>query len=118
MTSRELARVVKEAAESKKARDVVMLDLDGRSDVADWFVICEGDTDRQTRAIADAVREATEKVGVKPYHVAGERDGAWILMDYLGVVVHIFLPGERSFYDLEALWAAAAARRTGSRRAR
>ncbi|HEV3231280.1 MAG TPA: ribosome silencing factor [Candidatus Dormibacteraeota bacterium] len=111
MTSRELVEVVREAAESKKARDVVALDLAGRSDVADWFVICEGDTDRQTRAIADAILEAAGNHDLKPFHTSGERDGAWILMDYIVVVVHIFLPGERSFYDLESLWKAAAAQR-------
>jgi ribosome-associated protein len=99
-----MVRLVREAALSKKARDVVEIDLRKRSSLADFFVICEGDTDRQTRAIADAIREAAEARGVPLLHVAGEADGAWILLDYVEVVVHIFLPGERVFYDLEALW--------------
>src|SRR2546422_14977 len=98
MTSRQLVRLVREAALSRKARDVVDIDLRKKSTLADFFVICEGDTDRQTRAIADAVREAAKAGGVVPLHTSGEADGAWILMDYVEVVVHIFLPGERAFY--------------------
>jgi ribosome-associated protein len=104
MTPRQLARLVSEAAESKKARDVVEIDLRERSDVADFFVVCEGDTDRQTRAISDAIREAAHKKGISPFSTAGEREGSWILMDFITVVVHIFIPGERAFYDLESLW--------------
>jgi ribosome-associated protein len=104
--SRELAALVHEAALAKKARDVVEIDLSGRSPVTDFFVICEGDTDRQTRAIADGIREETGRVGVKPFQVSGEQDGAWILLDYVDVIVHVMLPGERAFYDLESLWKA------------
>jgi len=106
MTSRQLVRLVREAALSKKARDVVDIDLRKKSTLADFFIICEGDTDRQTRAIADGIREAARARGIAPLHTAGEEDGTWILMDYNEVVVHIFLPGERAFYDLETLWTA------------
>ncbi|MFN2464370.1 MAG: ribosome silencing factor [Candidatus Dormibacteria bacterium] len=106
MTSRELAGLVREAALDKKARDVVEIDLSGRSPVTDFFVICEGDTDRQTRAIADGIRDAAQKAGSKPFQVSGEEDGAWILLDFVDVIVHVMLPGERAFYDLETLWAA------------
>jgi ribosome-associated protein len=114
MTSRELVRVVRQAAQSKKARDIVELDLRDRSDMADFFVICEGDTDRQTRAIAEAIREAAEAKGVVPLSASGEREGTWILLDFVQVVVHVFLPGERDYYDLESLWAETR-RRKGSR---
>jgi len=106
MTSRELAMLVKAAALAKKARDIVEIDLLGRSPVTDFFVICEGDTDRQTRAIADGIREDAAKQGARPFQVSGEADGAWILLDYVDVIVHVMLPGERAFYDLESLWAA------------
>ena len=106
MTSRELATLVREAALAKKARDVVEIDLLGRSPITDFFVICEGDTDRQTRAIADSIREEAAKLGVKPFQSSGEEDGAWILIDFVDVIAHVFLPGERAFYDLESLWAA------------
>ena len=104
MTPRQLVNVVREAALAKKARDVVEIDLRRRSSMADFFVICEGDTDRQTRAISESIQQATRAKGVRPYHVSGEADGAWILLDFVEVIVHIFLPGERAFYDLEALW--------------
>lgn len=106
MTSRELATLVKEAALAKKARDVVEIDLSGRSPVTDFFVICEGDTDRQTRAIADGIREEAARAGSRPFQVSGEEDGAWILLDFVDVIVHVMLPGERAFYDLESLWKA------------
>ncbi|MDQ6747865.1 MAG: ribosome silencing factor [Candidatus Dormibacteraeota bacterium] len=106
MTSRALATLIREAALAKKARDVVEIDLRGRSSMSDYFVVCEGDTDRQTRAIADAIREAAEEAGLRPFQASGEADGAWILLDYVDVVAHVFLPGERAFYDLEALWKA------------
>jgi ribosome-associated protein len=114
MRSRELVRLIREAAQSKKARDIVELDLRDRTDMADFFVICEGDTDRQTRAIAEAIREAARAQGVVPFSTSGEREGTWILLDFLQVVVHVFLPGERDYYDLESLWAETR-RRAGGR---
>jgi ribosome-associated protein len=106
VTSRELAALVREAAVSKKARDVVEIDLQGRSPITDFFVVCEGDTDRQTRAIADGIREYAAARGVKPFQSSGEKDGAWILLDFIDVIAHVFLPGERAYYDLESLWEA------------
>jgi ribosome-associated protein len=106
MTPRELATLVRQAALAKKARDVVEIDLHGRSSVTDFFVVCEGDTDRQTRAIADSIRDEAAKQGVKPFQVSGQADGAWILLDFVDVIAHVFLPGERAFYDLESLWKA------------
>jgi ribosome-associated protein len=111
VTSRQLAQLVSVAADAKKARDISTIDLRERSDMADFFVVCEGDTDRQNRAIADSIREAALDKGIKPFSVTGESDAAWILMDFIEVVVHIFLPGERAFYDLESLWKASAASR-------
>jgi ribosome-associated protein len=106
MTSEELAALIGAAAEDKKARDVVAVDLRGRTTIADFFVVCEGDTDRQVRAIVDSIEEACRARGVRPLHVAGLRDASWACIDFDSVVAHVFLPGERSFYDLEALWGA------------
>ncbi|MFN2465658.1 MAG: ribosome silencing factor [Candidatus Dormibacteria bacterium] len=106
MTSRELATLVREAALAKKARDVVEIDVHGRSSVTDFFIVCEGDTDRQTRAIADSIKDEAAKHGLKPFQSSGESDGAWILLDFVDVIAHVFLPGERAFYDLESLWEA------------
>lgn len=97
---------MRDAALSKKARDVVEIDLQGRSPITDFFVVCEGDTDRQTRAIADGIREVAAARGIKPFQSSGDEDGAWILLDYIDVIAHVFLPGERAFYDLESLWEA------------
>lgn len=91
----------------KKAQDITLLNV-GKipNTVTDYFVICSGTSDRQTGAIADAVRQAVKSAtGERPYRSEGERSGEWILLDYVDVVVHIFLPRMREFYQLEELWA-------------
>ena len=106
MTSAELAALIAEAAADKKGRDVVTIDLRGKTTLADYFVICEGDTDRQVRAIIDNIKEACREQGVRPLSVSGLDDGGWACADIDTVIVHVFLPGERTFYDLESLWEA------------
>ena len=104
MTPTSLAELIASAAADKKARDVVTVDLRGKTTIADFFVICEGDTDRQVRAIADNIEEACRAGGVRPLKVAGRQDASWACLDYDSVIAHVFLPGERVFYDLEGLW--------------
>ena|SRR5579864_7577349 len=104
MTSTELAGRIAAAAADKKARDVATLDIRGKTTIADYFVVCEGDTDRQVRAIVDNIEDACRAGGVRPLHVAGLRDASWACIDFDSVIVHVFLPGERTFYDLEGLW--------------
>jgi ribosome-associated protein len=100
------------AAGSKKAWEPTKVDLRGKTTVADYFVICDGETDRQLRAIADEMVGRARDEGVRPLAVDGYEDGAgWILLDFDSVVAHVFLPGERSYYDLESLWAASQKRR-------
>jgi ribosome-associated protein len=99
-----LSRLISNAAADKKARGVVRLDIRQKTSIADYFVICEGDTDRQVRAIADNIVEAVKAKGIRPFHSAGYEEGSWIVLDYASVIVHVFLPGERSYYDLETLW--------------
>ena len=106
MTSEELVAVVVAAATDRKARDVVSIDLRGKTTIADFFVVCEGDTDRQVRAIVDSIDEACRTAGVRPLHVAGLRDASWACVDLDSVIAHVLLPGERAFYDLESLWGA------------
>ena len=101
-----------EVAEDKKAWEPLCVDLKGRTTVADYFVICEGDTDRQVRSIADAMIERARDLGLRPLAVEGYEDASWVLLDFDSVLVHIFLPGERSYYDLESLWTTVAKRRT------
>lgn len=111
LTPLQLARLLKGAAVDKNAWDLVLIDLREKTSVADYFVICEGETDRQVRAIADAMVAAAKEKNVRPLAVDGYQDATWILLDFDSVLAHVFLPGERSFYDLESLWAPAAKRR-------
>jgi ribosome-associated protein len=110
----ELAKLIQQAAEDKFAQKVVRIPLKGKTTVADYFVICEGETDRQVKAIADGIVERARAEKVRPLAVDGYEDGSWVLIDFDSVLVHIFLPGERSFYDLESLWSTAARRRATS----
>lgn len=101
-------RLAAQAALDKKASDVVVLDLRSSGGFADFFVLATGQNQRQLVAIADAVREALLKLGWRPDHVEGYPRQEWILLDYDSLVVHVFTPGLRSFYDLERLWGGAA----------
>lgn len=107
MTPAELAAAVAHAASDKKARDLATIDLRGRTTIADFFVICEGDTDRQVRAIADNITAVCRDRGVRPLSVSGMDDASWACIDLDSVIAHVFLPGERTFYDLEGLWGSA-----------
>lgn len=93
-----------EAAEDKKAEDLVVLDLRKADGFTDFFVICSGTNPRQIRAIADGVMLALGVDGNKPAHVEGYDRGEWILIDYFDFVVHVFAPETRMFYGLERLW--------------
>lgn len=108
MTPLQLSRLIANAAADKKAREIVRLDIRQKSSIADYFVICEGDTDRQVRAITDSIIEKAKTNGVRPLRISGYDDGSWVVLDYASVIVHVFLPGERSYYDLESLWRAPA----------
>lgn len=92
------------AAEDKKAVDLVVLDLRKSGGFTDFFFICSGTNVRQTRAIADSIRDALAAEGAKPAHVEGYDHGDWILLDYFDFIVHIFAPETRVFYGLERLW--------------
>ena len=105
-----LSEIVRLAAD-KKALDVVELDLRGVLDYTDFFVVCSGNTTRQTKAIHDGILEGLKREhGTIPRRVEGAGRADWILMDYLDVVVHIFTPEARSFYRLEELWGEAPSR--------
>jgi ribosome-associated protein len=111
LTPLQLARLLRGAASEKKAWAPVVIDVRDQTDIADYFVICEGETDRQVRAIADGMVDAAKARELKPLAVDGYEDATWILLDFDSVLAHVFLPGERSYYDLESLWAPAAKRR-------
>jgi ribosome-associated protein len=88
----------------KKAQDPVLLELKGTTSITDFFLLCNGKSDRQVQAIAQAIEEELKKKGIRPLGREGMIEGKWILMDYDDVVVHIFLEPIRKFYDLEGLW--------------
>ncbi len=94
-----------ELASDRKALDIVQLDLRGMIGYADYFVICTGRSDRQTRAIHDAIhQEMKSAYSLLPSRAEGVTEARWILLDYLDVVVHIFTPETREYYRLEQLW--------------
>jgi ribosome-associated protein len=109
-----LAERIAEIASDKKAIDVRLLDLRGVVGYTDYFVVCSGNTERQAKAIHDAIyKELKDDSGLLPRRTEGEREARWILMDYLDCVVHIFTPEARSFYRLEQLWGEVPARSVG-----
>jgi ribosome-associated protein len=98
---------VRDAALEKKAEDVVTLPLEGRTIVADYFIIATGRSKIQTRAIADGITELARANGFTVSRREGYSDGGWILLDFGDVVAHIFTPEQRAFYNLERLWGSA-----------
>ena len=103
----DLARRAVELAEDKKAADIVLLDLGELTTVADAFVICSGGSERQIRAIADGVLEGLREEGVRPIGREGTPESHWVLLDFGSVIVHVFTPPERDYYQLERHWAGA-----------
>lgn len=103
-TSLALARLAGRLALSKKGFDVKILKLKSLSSVCDYFVIASGEADVHVKAIASAVDDGLRQEGFKPVSREGLNDGNWVLLDYLDVVVHIFLEPTRRFYALERLW--------------
>jgi ribosome-associated protein len=99
-----LAKKIAHFALTKKANDVVIMDVRKLTDVADFFVVCSGDSDIQVKAIADAIADGTEKLQTDPWHREGLTQRQWILLDYVDVVVHIFHKEARKYYNLEKLW--------------
>lgn len=92
------------AADSRKALDVVVLDVSGICGFADYFVICSAGNRTQLKAIADHVADEMTRMGVTRSHSEGDAKSGWILIDYGDVVIHVFLEETREFYDLERLW--------------
>lgn len=101
----ELARIAAMAADEKKATDIVLLDLEGISDVCDYFLICTADNSRMLSSIVDEVEEKVKKnTGMGPLSHEGRAGASWVLLDYGSVVFHAFLPESRDYYRLERLW--------------
>ncbi len=104
MEARRIVELSVALAQSRKADDVVVLDMRGLTDVTDYFVICTGVVDVHVKAITDAIVEGMEAQGERPWHVEGYEGLRWVLVDFVDVVVHIFQGETRDFYALERLW--------------
>jgi ribosome-associated protein len=103
----EVARKAIDAASDKQATDIVMLDMRAVSTFADYFVILSGESKRQIEAISDEIHRVLGEEGIAVQHREGSVDSGWILMDFSGVIIHIFAPSEREYYHLERLWSKA-----------
>ena len=115
MNSDQLAARIAGYAEDKKAQSIVELDLRGVIDYTDYFVICSGGSDRQLKAIHDGIHAGCKAdYGILPRRVEGLGRAQWVLMDYLDVVVHLFVPEVREFYALERLWGEVPLRELGA----
>lgn len=105
--AKKLIQQITEGIQDKKGKNIVVADLTKIDDaICDYFVICQGNSANQVSAIVESIKEFVNKgVHVKPYAIDGLRNAEWVAMDYAEVLVHVFLPHVREFYDLEHLWA-------------
>jgi ribosome-associated protein len=102
--SHSLVKLCREIALDKKAEDIIILDVRGISSVADFFMICSGNSEPHLKAIADEIGRRLRDKGIKPHHRDGYPPSRWIVMDYNDVLLHIFHPELRQRYGLEHLW--------------
>jgi len=104
LNSREVAQLIGNILISKKATDVEILELREVTDLVEYFVICTALSETHSKALLEAVRENLNALKIMPWHIEGESFAHWVLIDYVDVVAHIFLPETRSYYSLEMLW--------------
>jgi ribosome-associated protein len=100
----ELVRIAATAAADKLATDIIAYDVSEQLVITDAFLLCSASNDRQVRSIIDEIEDKLAKAGVKPVRREGEREGRWVLLDYLDIVIHVQHAEERVFYALERLW--------------
>jgi ribosome-associated protein len=105
MNSKQLANEIADLMLQKKGSRVVIMDLRKLTTVTDFFVICSASSDTQVKSISDFIKEETKKIDERPWHNEGYANLSWVLLDFVDVVVHIFLDDTRKFYNLEGLWA-------------
>jgi ribosome-associated protein len=104
MKSKELAQRIAQLALEKKGKEIVLLDVNGIADFADYFIIITGDSDVQIKAISDHIVRKLKSNRIKLYHKEGYQSLQWVLLDYVDVLVHIFKPATRALYAIERLW--------------
>ncbi|HEY8285588.1 MAG TPA: ribosome silencing factor [Chloroflexota bacterium] len=98
------ARLMVDAAADKKAQDIVLFDVKSFSSLADYFIVCSAQVERQIRAIAEGIEEALDAVQIPPYRREGTPSDGWVLLDYGDVIVHVMSNEQRDYYRLEQLW--------------
>ncbi|MGI8418175.1 MAG: ribosome silencing factor [Nakamurella sp.] len=103
-TARNMATISAQAAADKLATDVTIIDVSDRLAITDCFVVVTGSNERQIGAIVDGIEEKMREAGYKPVRREGERDGRWVLLDYIDIVVHVQHAEERVYYSLDRLW--------------
>jgi len=104
MDTFEIAQACARFIDEKKAKDIVVLELIGLTDIADYFVLASGTSERHVRTLADAVESGMKGMEVRHSSLEGYDDGRWIIIDFQNVIVHIFIESLRELYDLESLW--------------
>lgn len=104
MDTKSLSLEVFKALDDKKAHDIKVLDVQGLTSVADYFILATGTSTRHASSLAESVEDALTEIGIEPSHKEGQRTGEWILLDYLDVIVHVFTEETRNFYNLEKMW--------------
>lgn len=104
MEAKEVLNCAVKAADDKKAEDIIVMNMKGISLVADYFIICHGNSDKQVQAIAREMKEQVEKLGVNVRRMEGYDEAKWVLVDLGEVVAHVFHKDERGYYNLERLW--------------
>ncbi len=102
--SKDKARLIADAANDKKADDIIIMDLRNLSSITDFFVICSGSSNRKVEAISDGIIDKLKGMGIKVWHTEGHKESTWVLLDYGDVVAHVFEKETREFYTLERLW--------------
>ena len=105
VNAKEMALAAAKALDSKKGRDIKVLEIDKITTLADYFVICSGGSNTQINALCDEVEKELDQLGAQPIHREGYRGGTWVLLDYGCVAIHVFNEEARAFYDLDRLWA-------------
>lgn len=104
MDSLRFAKIISEHILAKKGKDIKILEIKKISSVADYFVVCSADVDRQVKAIADEIDDELSKEGIKCFHKEGYDSLNWVILDYFDVMVHVFRNEARGYYGLEKLW--------------
>ena len=104
MTSDQLLNLAVNATENKKAEDIISLNMQGISDMTDYFIVCHGNNERQVQSIARAVKDAANEAEIEVKRMEGFNEARWILIDLANVVVHVFHKDERDYYNLEKLY--------------